>query len=301
MQARDMDDFSQARVKARAYFCYLFSKNIPNGLPSVSLESIRKKLLKIKGDLRECEGVYILDAKGVQLTSTYLPKGQIDEDVGSIRSDRAYYYRAVKEKRCTITDPYPSLLTRELTITASQPVFDEKGDLVYVACIDMPLNEVLKISNPTAMSSLFGKVTRSSYAIFAIALGLISLMLFFKAMGTFAGFVLEFNTISVNDIFQATILLTLSLAIFDLVKTLFTEEVLGHGNHQDTFDIHKTMVRFIGSIVIALAIESLMLVFKFAMTEPDKLLYALYIILGVFLLMVGLAIYIKLVNQKGKL
>jgi hypothetical protein len=300
MQVRDMDDFSHSRVNARAYFCYLFSKNIPNGLPSVSIESIRNRLLKIKGDLKECEGVYILDAKGIQVTPTYLPKGQIDEDIGSIRSDRAYYYRAVKEKRCTITDPYPSLLTKELTITASQPIFDESGELVYVACIDMPLKEVLKISNPTAMSSLFGKVTRLSYGIFAVALGLISLMLFFKAMGTFAGFIFEFSEITINDIFKATILLTLSLAIFDLVKTLFTEEVLGHNDHQDAFDTHKTMVRFIGSIVIALAIESLMLVFKFAMTEPDKLLYAMYIIGGVFLLMVGLAIYIKLVNQKGK-
>jgi len=301
MQARDMDDFSQARVKARAYFCYLFSKNIPNGLPSVSLENVQNRLLKIRGDLKECEGVYVLDAKGVQLTPTYTLKGQIDLDEGTIRSDRAYYYRAIKEKRCTITDPYPSLLTRELTVTASQPVFDENGELVYVACIDMPLDEVLKISNPTAMSSAFGKVSRATYSIFAVALGLISLMLFFKAMGTFAGYILHFNDITVNDIFQATILLTLSLAIFDLVKTLFSEEVLGHGDHQDAFDIHKTMVRFIGSIVIALAIESLMLVFKFAMTKPDKLLYALYIILGVFLLMVGLAIYIKLVNQKGRL
>ncbi|MEA1920291.1 MAG: PDC sensor domain-containing protein [Campylobacterota bacterium] len=300
MQARDMNDFSQSRVKARAYFCYLFSKNIPNGLPSVSLESVQNKLLKIRGDLKECEGIYVLDAKGVQLTPTYTPKGKLEEDKGSTRSDRAYYYRAMKEKRCTITDPYPSLLTNDLTVTASQPVFDENEKLLYVACVDMPLKEVLKIANPTAMSSIFGKVTRISYAIFALALGLISLMLFFKGMGTFAGFMTHFNDITVNEIFQATILLTLSLAIFDLVKTLFTEEVLGHGDNQDAYDLHKTMVRFIGSIVIALAIESLMLVFKFAMTEPDKLLYAMYIIGGVFLLIVGLAIYIKLVNQKGK-
>ena len=301
MQARDMVDFSQARVKARAYFCYLFSKNIPNKLPSVSIESISSRLLKIKGDLKECEGVYILDEKGVQLTPTFLKDGQIDDDAGRIRSDRAYYYRAMKEKRCTITDPYPSLITKELTVTASQPIFDENDKIVFVACIDMPLDEVLKISNPTSMTSNFGKLTRFSYAAFAVALGLISLLLFFKAMGTFAGFVFEFNDISVNDIFKSTILLTLSLAIFDLVKTLFTEEVLGDADHHDTFDTHKTMVRFVGSIIIALAIESLMLVFKFAMTEPDKLTYAIFIIGGVFLLMIGLAVYIRLVNTKGEL
>ncbi len=301
MQARDMEDFSKARVKARAYFCYLFSQNIPNKLPSVSVESITGRLQKIKGDLKECEGVYVLNEKGIQVTPTYLNEGQLDIDIGQNRSTRAYYYRAMKEKRCTITDPYPSLITKELTVTASQPIFDENENLLYVVCIDMPLNEVLKISNPTAMTSAFGKISRFSYAAFSIALGLISLFLFIRSMEAFTGFIFHFYEITINDIFQSTILLTLSLAIFDLVKTLFTEEVLGSGDHQDTYDTHKTMVRFIGSIIIALAIESLMLVFKFAMTEPDKLLYAMYIIGGVFLLITGLAIYIKLVGQKGKL
>jgi hypothetical protein len=301
MQIRDMNDFSQVRVKARAYFCYLFSKNVPSGLPAISVEAVTKRLLKIKGDLKECEGVYILDTNGVQITPTFLKNTQLDEDAGLIRSDRAYYYRAMKEKRCTITDPYPSLITKELTVTASQPIFDEKGEVVYVACLDMPLDEVLHIANPTAMTSTFGKVSRVTYAAFSMALSLISILLFIKSMESFVGFIFHFQEISVNDIFKSTILLTLSLAIFDLVKTLFTEEVIGDSDHTDAFDTHKTMVRFVGSIIIALAIESLMLVFKFAMTQPDKLVYAIYIIGGVFLLLIGLAVYIKLVGQKGKL
>ncbi len=301
MQVRDMNDFSQVRVKARAYFCYLFSKNIPNSIPLISPDNVVKRLLKIKGDLKECEGVYVLDANGVQITPTFLKTAQVDEDAGLIRSDRAYYYRAIKEKRCTITDPYPSLITKELTVTASQPIFDEHGDVVYVACLDMPLDEVLRIANPTAMSSTFGKVSRISYAAFSLALALISMLLFVKAMESFIDFMLHFQEISINDIFTSTILLTLSLAIFDLVKTLFSEEVLGSSDHHDTYDTHKTMVRFVGSIIIALAIESLMLVFKFAMTQPDKLIYAIYIIGGVFLLMIGLGVYIKLIGERGKL
>ena len=54
------------------------------------------------------------------------------------------------------------------------------------------------------------------------------------------------------------------------------------------------MIRFIGSIIIALAIESLMLVFKFAITGPEKIIYAIYLIGAVALLMISLAIYIKL-------
>jgi putative Mn2+ efflux pump MntP len=58
------------------------------------------------------------------------------------------------------------------------------------------------------------------------------------------------------------------------------------------------MVRFLGSIIIALSIEALMLVFKFAITDPEKLLYAMYIIGGVSMLLITLAIYIKFTKLK---
>jgi len=59
------------------------------------------------------------------------------------------------------------------------------------------------------------------------------------------------------------------------------------------------MIRFLGSIIIALSIEALMLVFKFAITEPEKLVSAVYLIVGITLLMIGLSVYIK-VNKVEK-
>jgi hypothetical protein len=97
--------------------------------------------------------------------------------------------------------------------------------------------------------------------------------------------------------FHSTILLTLSLAIFDLVKTIFEQEVLERHENEHPSQIHKTMVKFLGSIIIALAIESLMLVFKFALTAPGKLVFATYLIGAVTLLIFGLAYYIKSVSQ----
>ncbi len=59
-------------------------------------------------------------------------------------------------------------------------------------------------------------------------------------------------------------------------------------------EIHiQTMVRFLGSIIIALSIEALMLVFKFALNDPSQLLYAVYIMFGVTALLVGLSYYLK--------
>lgn len=298
MVIQDIQQYSEIRPKARAYFCYLFHKNLPNHLPSVSVESIMSRMLKIRGDLEGVDAMYLLDAKGNQVGATYLKDGKKkEEDDGKSRSTRAYYYRAMHEQRCTITDPYPSLITDDLTVTASQPIFDEHGEIIYVACLDMPLNEVLKIAHPMALESAAGRFFRLGYAGFTVVLAFVSLLLFVKGIEGFLSYGFgHVQSIEIKDIFESTILLTLSLAIFDLVKTLFEEEVLGRLKNDQGSSIHKTMVRFLGSIIIALSIEALMLVFKFAMTEPAMLVNAIYIIAGVALLLIGLAIYIRFTN-----
>ncbi|MCD8477052.1 MAG: hypothetical protein LRY68_03310, partial [Sulfurospirillum sp.] len=59
--------------------------------------------------------------------------------------------------------------------------------------------------------------------------------------------------------------------------------------------------RFLGSIIIALAIEALMLVFKFAIIDASHIVNAVYLIGGVTFLLFGLAFYVKSVNQKREL
>lgn len=298
MVASDIQNFSDGRTKARAYFCYLFSKNIQNRLPSASVDVIMPRLLKIKADLENCEGVYLLDNKGVQVSSTFTAHKRIDGDVGKIRADRAYYYRAVREGRCTITDPYPSLITSDLTVTASQPIYDEHGELKYIACLDMPLSEVVKISRFSTFDKFFTNLFKYSYAIFSFALIGVAILLFFKGVQSFFIYEISQDHFKIKDVFEATILLTLALAIFDLAKTLIEEEILGRTKENSISGPHKTMVRFLGSIIIALSIEALMLVFKFAITDPEKLLYAMYIVAGVAMLLISLAVYIKFTKLK---
>ncbi len=294
----DIQRFSEGRTKARAYFCYLFSKNIPNRLPSITREMIMPRLLKIKSELENCEGVYLLDEKGVQVSPTFMKQKQIDDDVGRIRADRAYYYRAVREERCTITDPYPSLITGDLTVTASAPIFNEHDELKYVACLDMPLNEVLKVAHPTSLDTIFGQFFKYAYAAFAFALVAVALLLFFKGIQSFFVYEISVSKFKIKDVFEATILLTLALAIFDLAKTLIEEEILGRHKEHSISGPHKTMVRFLGSIIIALSIEALMLVFKFAIIDPSELIYAMYIVAGVAMLLISLAVYIKFTKLK---
>lgn len=298
MVAADIQNFSEIRTKARAYFCYLFSSNIQNRLPSLTKETIVPSLLKIKSNLESCEGAYVLDHRGVQVSSTYTATGQIDTDYGKIRAERAYYYRAVREGRCVITDPYPSLLTNDLTVTASAPIYDENGNLIYIVCLDMPLDIMIKIAHLNTMDTLFSKFFKYSYGVFALALIAVSVLLFLKGIDSFFVYEITPEHFEIKNVFEATILITLALAIFDLAKTLMEEEILGRHKENNISGPHKTMVRFLGSIIIALSIEALMLVFKFAITDPDKLLYAMYIVAGVALLIVSLAVYIKFTKLK---
>jgi len=298
MVQSDFKDFSEGRIKTRAYFCYLFSKNIPNRLPSISEEMIMSRLLKIKGDIENCDGVYLLDHKGVQVTPTFTKHGQIDEDAGKIRADRAYYYRAVREERCTITDPYPSLITGDFCVTASQPIFCENGNLKYVACLDIPFTEALRIGHLNTFDTFFANMFKYTYGLFAFALIAVALLLFLNGVQSFFMYEIAVGHFDAKNVFEATILLTLSLAIFDLSKTIIEEEIMGRNRDHNVSGPHKTMVRFLGSIIIALSIEALMLVFKFAITDPEKLMYAMYIVGGVAMLLIGLAVYIKFTKLK---
>jgi len=298
MVVREIQQFSEVRQRARAYFCYLFNRNMPIRLPNPDLQEIGNSLDKIVNEVENFEALYVLDASGKQVTDNLTNKKEYKGGLGTNRSNKSYFYRSVRQKRCVLTDPYPSSLTNSLTVTAAYPIYDDKSELKYVACMDISLKDVLKITHPSSLQSIFGDFIKVSYSMFSLALLMVAFLLFYNGMSSLIshGFV---NAIEdIEAMFKATILLTLSLAIFDLVKTIFEEEVLGRNNKDEASGIHKTMVRFLGSIVIALAIESLMLVFKFAITDPTHILYAVYLIGGVAVLLVSLAYYVKSVAIK---
>ena len=292
MQTNEIVQFENVRAQVRAYMCLLLNRSIPNYLPEPSLDVIIRGLKSLKKESVNIEALYILDAKGVQIIDTISTNPNHRGGKGDNQSVRAYYYKAARSKKCIMTNPYPSLLTNDLTVTASYPVYDDKKRLQYVVCIDISLHDILKFAHPTTMDTVFGWVTKGTYVIFSGALALVSFLLFFHGLATIASFGFSIEKLEIKQMFESTILLTLSLAIFDLVKTIFEEEVLQHHDSKSK-DIHRTMIKFLGSIIIALAIEALMLVFKFALMGPEKIIYSVYLLGGIATLLFGLAFYLK--------
>ncbi len=298
MQINEIALFNESRVQIRAYLTYLLQRNVPCTLPSISLETIMAGVKSIRKEADFIEAIYILDAKGVQVSDTISPfKALRKHDKGANRSHRAYYYRAVRQKRSVLTDPYPSLLTNKLTVSASMPIYNEHKQLQYVVVVDVALKDIIKIVYPSPMGRAFINFNKLAYASISLVLLGVAFLLLVKGVISLLSYGDTPVDIDLKHIFESTILLTLALAIFDLVKTIFEEEVLGR--HRAVTNLqNKTMAKFIGSIIIALAIEALMLVFKSALTDPTQLIFAMYIVAGVAMLIIALAFYIKHTSDK---
>jgi len=268
-----------------------------------NIQSAIAQVGSIYKSINHAEAIYVLDGNGIQITDSISKNKKLNnKGKGDDKSNRACYYRVIQEHRCILTDPYPTLVNNTMIVTSSFPIYDEDDNLLCIICVDISLVNILRIVHPSSVDSNFGRLTKVVYGLFSVALAAISMLLFIKGVTSFLSFGTDLTHININEMFKSTILLTLSLAIFDLVKAIFEDEVLGKERYNKTGDSHQTMVKFLGSIIIALSIEALMLVFKFALTDPSKLEYAVYLIAGISLLLVSLSVYIRFnrVDTKDK-
>ncbi len=301
MVIREIKEYAQIRTKARAYLCYLMGRTLSNiNLEGDVEKQLTRQLKKLQKVIPNAEVLYALDANGIQVVDNVSRHEELNgKRKGYDRSDRAYFYRTFKEQRCVLTEPYPSLESNSMVVTASFPIYDENDNLMYIICVDIQLDKLLSMISPSSIDSIFGRYSKFVYSLFSLALVFVAFLLFVKGVSGLLVLGWDINSMNINEMFKSTILLTLALAIFDLVKAIFEEEVLGKEKKDGSGDGHQTMIRFLGSIIIALSIEALMLVFKFAITKPEKLHSAVDLIYGVTVLIVGLSIYIW-VNKRNK-
>jgi len=211
MLANEIALFNESRVQIRAYLVYLMQKNIPCTLPSISLETVLAGVKSLRREIDFVEALYVLDAQGNQVSDTISPKAALRrKDRGTNRSHRAYYYKAVREKKAILTDPYPSLLTNRLTISVSMPIYNERKQLQYIAVMDIALKEIEKIIYPDIAGRIFVNFNKVAYSIFSFALLGIAFLLLFKGIFTLLSYGFDPGGIDLKHIFESTILLTLA-------------------------------------------------------------------------------------------
>ncbi len=273
----------------------------PNRLETSNpmLNEIVKKLHK---SYPFVELIYCLDEKGIQITeSAAAPKiadsKRREPGMNTDRSNRIYYRQANENPATTtITQPYLSSATHQLAISAVQSFTGTQHQKRYLV-INFNLERLIAFLNGDSLRRAVHPFFQIIYGVIGVMLILVSALLLFSA-GQSLYEMLHEHTNTASQAFQAVILVTLGLAIFDLGKTILEEEVLLHKDIHHTGSTRRTISRFMSAIVIAVSIESLLLMFKSLLGDATHLQNAVWMLFAAVSLLVGLGVYLKLTGEK---
>ena len=234
------------------------------------------------------ELVYVADESFIQI-SPNIKRDAIDKS--SIGKNRAYLISKVqaKDDNVAISTPYVSSATGEPCVTL---MYSSDNQYFF---FDFNITILLTLFGLLERHHLFNRVTKYFYLAIGVSLMFFSLMSIGYAFYDYLAHQL-FNPeeYSLESVFKPIIALTMGLAIFDLAKTLLEREVFFKA-YSDKKDESRLLLKFLTAIIIALSIEALMVVFKIALDDPSQMIYALYLIIGVSLIIFSLSVYSKFV------
>jgi len=235
------------------------------------------------------ELIYLCDASFVQSSPNYYPKNNDHKQIGI---DRSYLiHKKMGPDAITFLNPYVSIGTGNLCITAIARV-DE-----HYVLFDFVLKKLLERFNLIEQNTVFRLLTRISYGV--IGNGLLFFGLFIVLYG-FYTFYKSFSgevAMSLDGVFKPVIALTLGLAVYDLGKTIVEQEVLPRTKSISKRFNPMTLMNFSTSIIIALLIEALLVVFKISITDYKDLPYASGLIASLAALLLVFSLFVYLIRK----
>jgi hypothetical protein len=257
---------------------------------------------KIHGDEIECykenfkhfpsmELLYITDEQCEQITPNIFRHKSLD---GAIGRNRTYLAKKLVERdeQFSISEPYLSSATGNICITVMQK---EAGHHIF---IDFKLSELLGRLGLIELHQTFDNFIKNFYKLIGFSLMLFASVAIGYALISFGLHIIE-GDLSIDMLFKPIVSITLGLAIFDLSKTILEREVYYKSYGKNSED-SMVLTKFSIAIIIALSIEALMVVFKIAIDDYTQMVYALYLIIGVGIIMASLGIFHFLSNNKSE-
>jgi len=82
-----------------------------------------------------------------------------------------------------------------------------------------------------------------------------------------------------------------AVTVFDVAKYLFEEEVFRESEKRSAAEARRSLTKFLSTIVIALFLEALVVVFKTARANVSDLIYPTALLIAAVLVLVGLGAY----------
>lgn len=245
------------------------------------------------------DSIYLLDDSGKQV-SPFIGKQGVrsvpGQTAGVDRSQRPYFQQAKQnEPGVTVSNPYFSNVSRNLCVTAMAKCGDEGTASGYVVA-DIDLRQIIQFLMGDTLRARFNPAFKVIYSLIVLGLFAIVGILLWSA---FSEVVMLFSGAHSSESlylkpFHVIIFLTLALAVFDLGKTIFEEEVLMHKDIFRHSSTRRTITRFVAAILIAVSIESLLLMFKSTLSDNENIRNAVWMMFSAIGLLVGLGIYVYL-------
>ncbi|MCK9455384.1 MAG: hypothetical protein WCY51_05955 [Sulfurimonas sp.] len=264
-----------------------FIKRLIDSLP----EDYMTEAPKILKEYTYIQLMYGVNSEYKQITPIMYKNGSDSKQIGSSKSH--YFLKLnLDENKIYISNPYIHYKTGKASISVVHFV-----DSTYYI-FDINLVNLLEELRLIEYNGFHDRVKRVIYFFGSTALALVAIALI--GYGVFVFFVLMSSLADsdfLHDIFKSIISITLGLAIYDLAKQIFEYEVMYQSFHKSEDKQYKVLGRFLISIIIALSIETLMVVFKIALEDLSNMASAFYLLIGTTIMLVGLAYFYKTIQE----
>jgi len=207
-------------------------------------------------------------------------------DISAKDKSRSYMGTKVMQKddEFSISTPYMSSATGHTCITVMKKENDQ-----YIF-IDFRLSALLGRLGLVELNPSFNEFTKFFYKAVGFSLMTFAFFAIIYALFGYASSIFVEGNFSLDALFKPIVALTLGLAIFDLAKTILEREVFFKNYSKEDADAN-VLTKFSIAIIIALSIEALMVVFKIALHDYSQMVHALYLIMGIALIILSLGIY----------
>ncbi|MDD4854845.1 MAG: hypothetical protein PHQ22_05225 [Sulfuricurvum sp.] len=283
----------QDLVRSYAANAELIQKFILSTLGNVSLKTLNVQLIeRLYKTFPSLELLYISDEGFVQNSPNIYANREEHHHIGV---DRSYLINEAEiQKGYYISEPYISTATGFLCITVVYAVGD--GYLF----LDFRLRKLLERFDLIEKNDIFKLLNRTSYSLIGGGLLFFGVFVVLYGFYTFGGYLIGVEPLSIDAVFKPIIALTLGLAVYDLGKTIFEQEVLPRTQHVSDMFNPKTLLNFSVSIIIALLIETLLVVFKISIHNYKDLPYASTLIAALAFLLLVFALFVYIIRKTEK-
>ena len=210
------------------------------------------------------ELIYICDKETLNQCSPNIYKDTINDSQNGV--NRKYLMNKIhfNENGISVSPPYISSASGMTCVTVAKL----EQDKIYF--LDFKMTSLLQRLGLVEIHEQFNMVNKGFYFLISMVMILLSIFTLGYSFFEFINAVIIKAHFSIEAIFKPIVAVTLGLAIFDLAKTVLEQEVFFKSYSKNSKAEYKVLTKFSITIIIALLIESLMVVFKIALDDYSQ-------------------------------